>query len=75
MNQEANDQVLLDSVRRLQERVNKLSEEKANLYLILHLVELLNPIAGIESFLDSLMTALAGAGRCPVILDRWLLDS
>jgi signal transduction histidine kinase len=45
----------------LENRVRKLSEEKANLYLILHMVELLNPIAGVESLLESLMSALCSS--------------
>lgn len=54
-------QQLEDRVEQLENRVRKLSEEKANLYLILHMVELLNPIAGLESLLESLMTALCGS--------------
>lgn len=46
---------------KLENRVRKLSEEKANLYLVLHMVELLNPIAGVDSFLESLMSALCGS--------------
>ncbi|MGZ4958487.1 MAG: sensor histidine kinase [Methylomonas sp.] len=42
----------------LENRLRKVSGEKANLYLVLHLVEQLNPVAGVESFLDSLMTVL-----------------
>lgn len=51
---------LQDRVKQLESRVRKLSEEKANLYLVLHMVELLNPIAGVDSFLESLMSALCG---------------
>lgn len=50
-----------DQIAYLESRLRKLSEEKANLYLILHMVELLNPIAGVESLLDSLMSALCGS--------------
>lgn len=62
MNQQPSSQQLLqDRISQLEGRIRKLSEEKANLYLILHLVELLNPIAGVESLLDSLITALCGS--------------
>ncbi len=61
MNQESTRQQLLDRIDQLETRVRKLSEEKANLFLILHMVELLNPIAGVESLLESLMTALCGS--------------
>jgi signal transduction histidine kinase len=54
-------QALKERVAHLESRVCKLSEEKANLYLVLHMVELLNPIAGVESLLDSLMSALCGS--------------
>lgn len=54
-------QQLQDRVAELEKRVRKLSEEKANLYLVLHMVELLNPIAGVESMLDSLMSALCSS--------------
>ncbi len=52
---------LVQQIEQLEQRVRKLSEEKANLYLILHMVELLSPIAGVESFLDSLMSALGSS--------------
>lgn len=48
-------------IQQLEQRVRRLSEEKANLHLVLHMVELLSPIAGVESFLDSLMAALGGS--------------
>lgn len=51
----------LERIQQLEKRVRKLSEEKANLYLVLHMVELLNPIAGVESLLETLMTALCGS--------------
>jgi signal transduction histidine kinase len=54
-------QELQDRLKQLESRARKLSEEKANLYLILHMVELLNPIAGVEGLLESLMTALCGS--------------
>ena len=54
-------QELQQRVEHLETRVRKLSEEKANLYLVLHMVELLNPIAGVDSFLESLMSALCGS--------------
>jgi signal transduction histidine kinase len=54
-------QALKERVAHLESRVSKLSEEKANLYLVLHMVELLNPIAGVDSLLDSLMSALCGS--------------
>lgn len=54
-------QDLQDRIGQLENRVRKLSEDKANLYLVLHLVELLNPIAGVESFLESLMSALCSS--------------
>lgn len=44
----------------LEQKIRKLSEEKANLFLVLHMLELLNPIASVDSFLDSLMSALCG---------------
>jgi signal transduction histidine kinase len=61
MNQNPSLQELHDRIARLQQRVNKLSEEKANLYLVLHLVEQLNPISGVERFLESLMSALCSS--------------
>ncbi|MEY4719345.1 MAG: hypothetical protein RL563_1963 [Pseudomonadota bacterium] len=61
MSEPPNQQILLEQIAHLESRVRKLSEEKANLYLILHMVDLLNPIAGVESLLDSLMTALCGS--------------
>ena len=39
---------LQDRITYLEGRLRKVSEEKANLYLILHLVERLNPLAGVE---------------------------
>ncbi|WP_172680272.1 hypothetical protein [Methylomonas koyamae] len=38
----AGQQALLDRIEHLEARLRKVSEEKANLYLILHMVELLN---------------------------------
>ncbi len=61
MKQASNYRELQERIRQLDSRVRKLSEEKANLYLILHMVELLNPIAGVEGLLESLMTALCGS--------------
>lgn len=61
MTQAPSNQELAARVNQLEGRVRKLSEEKANLYLVLHLVELLNPIAGVEGLLESLMTALCGS--------------
>jgi signal transduction histidine kinase len=61
MNQASTYRELHERIRQLDSRVRKLSEEKANLYLILHMVELLNPIAGVEGLLESLMTALCGS--------------
>ncbi|CAG1020508.1 two-component system, sensor histidine kinase [Methylococcales bacterium] len=58
MNQPPSYQELEARVANLESRVRKLSEEKANLFLVLHLVEQLNPVAGVDSFLDSLMHAL-----------------
>jgi len=52
---------LEERVAYLEGRVRKVSEEKANLYLVLHLVELLNPLAGIDGLLQSLMSALCGS--------------
>ena len=52
---------LQDRIAYLEGRLRKVSEEKANLYLILHLVELLNPLAGVEGLLQSLMSALCGS--------------
>lgn len=54
-------QELQERVAYLESRVRKVSEEKANLYLVLHLVELLNPLAGIEGLLQSLMSALCAS--------------
>ncbi len=48
-------------IKELEERVRRLSEEKANLHLVLHMVELLSPIAGVDSLLESLMSALCGS--------------
>lgn len=61
MTQVPPDQALQDRVAYLEGRLRKVSEEKANLYLILHLVELLNPLAGVEGLLQSLMSALCGS--------------
>ncbi|WP_171697403.1 HAMP domain-containing sensor histidine kinase [Methylomonas sp. ZR1] len=61
MTQAPSHQELQDQIKQLETRVRKLSEEKANLYLILHMLELLNPIAGVEGLLESLMTALCGS--------------
>jgi signal transduction histidine kinase len=61
MNQPLTEQQLLDQISTLKDRIRKLSEDKANLYLVLHMVELLNPIAGLESLLESLMSALCGS--------------
>ena len=61
MSSQASCQELQKRVEHLETRVRKLSEEKANLYLVLHMVELLNPIAGVNSFLESLMSALCGS--------------
>lgn len=61
MNPTPSYQELQERVKQLETRARKLSEEKANLYLILHMVELLNPIAGVEGLLESLMTALCGS--------------
>lgn len=57
----ASEQQLLEQIGKLEERVRKLSEEKANLYLVLHMVELLNPIAGLDSLVESLISALGGS--------------
>lgn len=54
-------QALLERIEHLETRLRKVSEEKANLYLILHMVELLNPIAGVDSMLENLMMALCGS--------------
>lgn len=54
-------QALLERIEQLEKRTRKLSEEKANLFLVLHMVELLNPVAGVDSLLDSLMSALCGS--------------
>lgn len=58
MNEVLSYQELQERVAYLENRVRKVSEEKANLYLVLHLVELLNPLAGLEELLQSLMSAL-----------------
>ncbi|WP_431064970.1 ATP-binding protein [Methylotuvimicrobium sp.] len=57
----SNEQDLQRRIEHLERRVRKLSEEKANLHLVLHMVELLNPIAGIDYFLDSMIAALCGS--------------
>ncbi|MDD2761328.1 MAG: hypothetical protein PHH11_13690, partial [Methylomonas sp.] len=54
-------QDLQQRVANLESRVRRLSEDKANLYLTLHMVDLLNPVAGVDSFLESLMQALCGS--------------
>ncbi|WP_341325365.1 ATP-binding protein [Methylotuvimicrobium sp. KM2] len=54
----SNEHDLQRRIEHLEHRVRKLSEEKANLHLVLHMVELLNPIAGIDYFLDSMIAAL-----------------
>ncbi len=54
-------QALQERIAYLESRLHKVSEEKANLYLVLHLVELLNPLAGVEGLLQSLMSALCGS--------------
>ncbi|TAL46013.1 MAG: hypothetical protein EPN89_11245 [Methylovulum sp.] len=61
MNEEPSTQDLQERVAYLENRVRKVSEEKANLYLVLHLIELLNPLAGIEGLLQSLVSALCGS--------------
>lgn len=58
MSQALSYQELEARVAHLEHRVRKLSEQKANLFLVLHLVEQLNPVAGVDSFLESLMLAL-----------------
>ena len=60
MSQEPSIQELRARIEHLEHRVRKLSEEKANLILILHMVELLNPLAGVEGLLQSLMSTLCG---------------
>ncbi|WP_208976556.1 sensor histidine kinase [Methylotuvimicrobium buryatense] len=57
----SNEHDLQMRIEHLEHRVRKLSEEKANLHLVLHMVELLNPIAGIDYFLDSMIAALCGS--------------
>ncbi|WP_404355452.1 ATP-binding protein [Methylotuvimicrobium sp. KM1] len=57
----SNEHDLQRRIEHLERRVRKLSEEKANLHLVLHMVELLNPIAGIDYFLDSMIAALCGS--------------
>lgn len=61
MSQTSSRQDLLKRIDCLEMRVRKLSEEKANLYLVLHMVEQLNPIAGVEGLLQSLMSALCSS--------------
>ena len=58
MNQSVSYLELLAENTKLKTRIRKLSEDKANLYLVFHMLEQLNPMAGIESLLDSLMSAL-----------------
>ncbi len=58
MEQQFSNSELLAINADLKNRVRKLSEEKANLFLVLHMVEQLNPVAGIEGFLESLLTVL-----------------
>ena len=52
---------LNEKINKLEKRVRRLSEEKANLYLVQHMLEILNPVVGVESLLQSLMT---GLGEC-----------
>ncbi|MCQ8180761.1 ATP-binding protein [Methylomonas sp. SURF-1] len=61
MSAQSSQQALLERIEHLEARLRKVSEEKANLYLILHMVELLNPIAGVDSMLENLMMALCGS--------------
>jgi signal transduction histidine kinase len=61
MNQPPSYQELQERISYLENRVQKVSEDKANLYLVLHLVELLNPLAGLDGLLQSLMSALCGS--------------
>lgn len=61
MSQTSSRQDLLKRLDYLENRVRKLSEEKANLYLVLHMVEQLNPVAGVEGLLQSLMSALCSS--------------
>ncbi|MDP2902761.1 MAG: ATP-binding protein [Methylovulum sp.] len=58
MSQVPSCQALQERVAYLENRVRKVSEEKANLYLVLHLVELLNPLTGVDGLLQSMMSAL-----------------
>jgi signal transduction histidine kinase len=60
MSQALSRQELLERIEFLERRIRKVSEEKADLYLVLHMVKQLSPIAGIESLLGSLMSALCG---------------
>lgn len=60
MNQPSSDSEWLTDYARLKSRVRKLTEEKANLYLVLHMVEQLNTVAGVDSLLESLMLTLCG---------------
>lgn len=55
------DPALKARIDALESRVRKLAEEKANLYLVLHLVEQLNPLTGVEGLLHSLMAALCSS--------------
>ncbi len=48
----------LQDIERMRERIRKLSEDKANLYLIQHLMDTLNPTGDIDALLQSLMTGL-----------------
>lgn len=58
MNQPNTTEELLAKIAALDKRVRKLCEEKANLNIVLHMVEQLNPIAGVESLVDSMMSTL-----------------
>jgi signal transduction histidine kinase len=61
MSQSPSRRDLLKRLDYLENRVRKLSEEKANLYLVLHMVEQLNPVAGVEGLLQSLMSTLCNS--------------
>lgn len=58
MSQAPTEPELRERIAQLENRVRKLSEEKANLFLVLSMVEQLNPISGVEGLLQSLMSAL-----------------
>ncbi|CAA7620745.1 putative Histidine kinase [Candidatus Terasakiella magnetica] len=49
---------LLAEVERLKTRLNKVAEEKSYLQLVLHLIEHLNPLSGLEDMIGSMLKSI-----------------